>query len=380
MILAGTYPYILGRYQALSTLVKNQPHKLQEVNEFSSYSVKFADRVRNCEDALIDEENALAILSCDPGRDRWNTVMGTFHENRAEISNGELFIYRYELPDDSEKALTPIKIVDYPGFFSLHPLGVDYHHPSSTLFVVNHHLDGSRLDVFSLDISSDPPVASHKKSIISPLIKTPNAITALNGHEFYVSNDHYVTRKQHPMLYQFETYAGIPGGSLVYVNLAADEPQIQTVARIPFANGVTVLNESTIAVSSTSNAQVNLYNILSDHSVAFSSKIVLPFMPDNLSTDKNGALLIAGHPHPPTLEEVVVDRRRCIRESEMDEKTCLKADGPSWVAQWSESRGLEHLFVSKKEFGTSATAARDTTRNVGLITGLYERGILVWRK
>lgn len=37
--------------------------------------MKFADKLRNCEDALLDEAMGLAILSCDVGRDKWNTVM-----------------------------------------------------------------------------------------------------------------------------------------------------------------------------------------------------------------------------------------------------------------------------------------------------------------
>jgi hypothetical protein len=39
------------------------------------YEIKFADTNRNCEDAVLDEKNGIAILTCDPGRDKWNTVM-----------------------------------------------------------------------------------------------------------------------------------------------------------------------------------------------------------------------------------------------------------------------------------------------------------------
>lgn len=37
--------------------------------------IKFRDQIRNCEDVVLDEGAGVAILSCDPGRDRWNTVM-----------------------------------------------------------------------------------------------------------------------------------------------------------------------------------------------------------------------------------------------------------------------------------------------------------------
>ena len=40
-----------------------------------SYEIKFADRVRSCEDAFLIKEEGLAILACDVGRERYNTVM-----------------------------------------------------------------------------------------------------------------------------------------------------------------------------------------------------------------------------------------------------------------------------------------------------------------
>jgi arylesterase/paraoxonase len=103
-------------------------------------------------------------------------------------------------------------------------------------------------------------------------------------------------------------------------------------------------------------------------------------MPDNLSTNSDGSLLIAGHPHPPTLDKLVKHRRACIAEDGTVPQECWKSNSPTWVARWTAERGLEDLYVSAKEFGSGATAAKDATRNVGIITGLYENGILVWRE
>jgi hypothetical protein len=44
-------------------------------SNFTSHSVKFGDRIRNCEDAVLVPSRRVAILACDPGRDTWNTVM-----------------------------------------------------------------------------------------------------------------------------------------------------------------------------------------------------------------------------------------------------------------------------------------------------------------
>ncbi|KAL3478520.1 hypothetical protein BJX99DRAFT_104761 [Aspergillus californicus] len=372
-------PYLQGRQQALSLLFNNKPENLPEINAFSSSSLKLAGKVRNCEDGLIVEEDAMAILSCDPGRDLWNTVMGTFHPKREQIPNGKLWIYRYDLPDDSEKALTPIEFLDYPEDHSFHPLGVEYHRDTSTLFVCNHHVDGSRVNIFTLDWSSGNAVATHKQTLIHPLIRTPNAIVILNENEFYVTNDHYIRQRDYRIGALAETYLGIPGGTVAYVNLAADPIDVRTVARAPFANGIVVLNASTVAVAATSAAEVRLYAKLEDNSLAQTGSIKVPYMPDNLSMDQEGALLIAGHPHPPTMTKMIHQRLACADENGVVPQECWKSTSPTWISKWTATGGLQDLYVSS-DYGTGCTAAKDSARNVGIITGLYENGILVWKE
>jgi arylesterase / paraoxonase len=48
---------------------------LPEFSAFQSQRVVFKDQLRNCEHVVFDEKNAVAYLSCDPGRDRWNAVV-----------------------------------------------------------------------------------------------------------------------------------------------------------------------------------------------------------------------------------------------------------------------------------------------------------------
>ncbi|KAL6236257.1 hypothetical protein BDW75DRAFT_117360 [Aspergillus navahoensis] len=391
VLFAISLPYLQSRQHPLSLLFKNKPEALKEINKFTSSTLKFANSgVRNCEDGIIIEEDAFAILSCDPGRDLWNTVMGTFYPHREKIPNGKLWIYRYaidlELRDQDEKGeekvLQPVVFTDTPDDFLFHPLGVEYHRDTATLFVCNHHNDGSRVDIFVLDTEGKVPVARHVRSIIHPLLPGPNSIVVLSDHELYVTNDHYFLRRERPFLSLLETYAGIPGGTVVYVNLGKDkEPvEVRTVARGPFANGVTLLNETTVAVAFSAAAEVRLYRRLPDNGLEFLEAIKMPLLPDNLSTDKDGALLIAGHPHPPSLEKTVHKRRDCIDANGVVPQECWKSTAPSWVARWTEAKGVENLYVTAKEFGSSATAAKDAQRNVGIVAGLYENGILVWRE
>ncbi|KAL4938888.1 hypothetical protein BDV06DRAFT_231469 [Aspergillus oleicola] len=385
VLLAISFPYLQGRQYALSLILNNKPENLLEINKFSTSSLKFANKVRNCEDGVIVQEDGFAILSCDPGRDLWNTVMGTFYPRREVIPNGGLWAYRYGLDSDLSKdgdegVLVKIEFEDYPVPFSFHPLGVEYHRDTATLFVCNHHIEGSRVDVFTLNLEAKEPVAKHKRTIIHPLLPGPNSLIALSESELYVTNDHYVLRKDFPVLSLIETYAGIPGGTVAYVNLANEDLEVKTVARGAFMNGITQLNESTLAVAVTASAEVRLYTKEADNSLTQVNAIKVPFMPDNISTDKDGALLIAGHPHPPSLEKTVHARRECIGVDGVVPQECWKSTAPSWVARWEAGKGLEDLYVSSKGFGSSATAAKDTGRNVGMITGLYENGILVWKE
>lgn len=67
------------RYQGIAQLfLNNHPDRLPSVKAWSSYKIMFEDKLRNCEDGVIDQDAGMALLSCDPGRDWWNTVMVGF--------------------------------------------------------------------------------------------------------------------------------------------------------------------------------------------------------------------------------------------------------------------------------------------------------------
>jgi hypothetical protein len=86
----------------------------------------------------------------------------------------------------------------------------------------------------------------------------------------------------------------------------------------------------------------------------------------------------------PSLTKFTTTRHICNDAGELakadDEmkQYCTTAKATSWVAEWSEKDGLKNLYVGT-EYPTSATAARDPKRGVGIISGLYAKGILVWR-
>jgi hypothetical protein len=53
----------------------------------------------------------------------------------------------------------------------------------------------------------------------------------------------------------------------------------------------------------------------------------------------------------------------------------------SWVVEWdgNDEGTLNTLYVGM-DYGTSTTAVRDVEKGVGLVVGLYEKGIMVWRE
>jgi arylesterase / paraoxonase len=75
LTLALLVPFIYERGQVLSLFYANAPVRMPRIDKLGAHGVKFADKIRNCEDGLLIESAGLAVLPCDPGRERWNSVM-----------------------------------------------------------------------------------------------------------------------------------------------------------------------------------------------------------------------------------------------------------------------------------------------------------------
>jgi arylesterase/paraoxonase len=151
------------------------------------------------------------------------------------------------------------------------------------------------------------------------------------------------------------------------------------LVRVPFANGIAMLNSTTVAVASSAKMGVNFYTFSPDTiKLHFRKFIRAPSSVDNLSVDASGKLLMAGHPFAPGLMKVSKARAKCNMQGSEDEKQACECTAASFVAEWSEVGGLKTLYKNNgQEFCSSSTFARDVGRGVGIITGLYDRGILV---
>lgn len=190
-----------------------------------------------------------------------------------------------------------------------------------------------------------------------------------------------------------ETYLAPPVATVVHVRiLNSGEVDAVVAARQAYPNGVTFMqDESRLAVSSSSKGLVYIYKVIAGSDPSVHPRLQLeqtipnlPFLPDNLSTARDGALLISGHPNLPKLNAFARSRRLCHRPEALSKATeeerqiCQSAEGGSWVSEWTPEAGLFHVY-SGWEYPTSATAVRDRERGFGIVAGLYARGILVWK-
>lgn len=252
---------------------------------------------------------------------------------------------------------------------------------------MNHAFSGSRIEVFTLQ--SDTTTALHIRTIQHPLLATPNSILALSTTELLVTNDHLFKKRTHPLLSTLETVTGLPGGSVTYVKLGdGTEPlRASVVARVAFANGIVHINETTIAVASSSAGIIRLFELQRKGNTVLlkhKSNLAVPFIPDNLSVATDGMLVIAGHPHSPSLTKVAKNARFCSSAARSLNATLdsyceqLRQSYLSWIMTWTPSSGLTTIYAGQASFGTSTTAVWDNAKGIGVASGLYESGLLRW--
>lgn len=310
------------------------------------------------------------------------------------IPSAEIFAYDYtdaSAPDST--TLKKFEIQGYEPGADFHTLGIAFDEATSTLFVTNHRKDGPTVELFTLDLAAF--IAKHFRTIRHPLLHGPNALALINSRELLVTNDHYFLIEEYPALAEVETYLGLPLGTVVHVDISAlvsdpiGDVKATVVAHVPYANGIDFLNSSTLAVASTTKPAVYFYDVQKPEaggvpSLTYKSLVRIPYFIDNVQAAQDGALYVAGHPHPPSLNKYSSTRSKCnapdlaSAEAAVREE-CETTQAFSWVQKWTEEKGLEDLYVGA-DFPTSCTAAFDSKRNVGVVSGLYAKGVMVWRE
>ncbi|TFK40318.1 arylesterase [Crucibulum laeve] len=398
-----------------------------------------------CEDATFWELHNVAgkleerrlLITCDPNRKSWNTVMGPL---RDPAPLGALWLYTPHVPVASAIE-TPIKkaanllknirgkkeaeraaegkvqrltLKDYPEGHDFHPLGVEVY-PSfsgnaSNVYVVNHARHRTTIEQFLLS-PSEPTTVKYIRTLTSPYFIAPNALALTSPDSFYVTNDHLITRRLPvvgKILPLLESVFAIPFGFVSHVTLAPpSSPEAEATPILehtfskfftPFANGIAISPSGTkVAIVSTSLGQVHLYNrdLKTNALSTVTDTIQVPFCPDNIRYSGE-EIILAGHPHFPSLVQLAANKTEALSPSwvvkirpptdEEKEAGLEKFDLLAPISVSSKiARGnkwtVETLFQSDgapEGFETSSTGLQDPKTGDIYVTGLYaEHGVLV---
>lgn len=386
-----------------------------------------------CEDVELLTGPQLAghmLLSCDDNRGRWNTVMGPINDATSRM--GALYIWSAHA-EASEPYL--LELVDWPQDQTFHPLGTAYREEGNLLYIVNHRLSRSTIEVFELRFKPTNESrwsARHLYSLVHPIAThTPNSLVVLPGHQLVVTQDHWISKRSPGVDQLTETYKAvlprylrplapviaraldIPiladvlsrletllAWRLSWVTLLEYDPQTGSVSQshiiaagIPFANGISISpGGTTLAVASTTAKQVRLYDIHMDSSK--SSIFTLPdkyktidleFMPDNLAftpahrtgedSFDGASLIVSGHPAALSLLAMAKDPyTREIGKAGIERR---KRDAPSLSVVIDVGAGYDDGYTTRRLFESSSSSSGELGKD-GKEVGISTSSSAAW--
>ena len=366
--------------------------------------------MKSCEDAVFWEKvdgsgavlDKVMLLSCDPNRKAWNTVMGPLHNPSPR---GALWLYNI---GDASARPKPITLEGYPEAHDFHPLGLDIYpsqpdQPDSNLFVVNHARHNSTIEQFRLSWHA-PGRAKWVRTISGPELVSPNALALTSPTSFYLTHDHRFTRRLPGVLGKTlpitESLLGLPLAWATHVTLT-DATAMHTdvvASHIPFPNGVAISPDGAqVAIASTTLGEILFYaRDVATQALSLRARVPTPFAPDNIMFDSRGSLIVAGHPHFPSLVAVAANLTGALSPSWVVSITPTltppgtgagtETDAWDLGAPVPASRKvprvpgyeLRTLYQSDgSEFSSSSTGLRDLKTGALYVVGLYQDGLMV---
>ncbi|KAK4047449.1 hypothetical protein OIO90_006195 [Microbotryomycetes sp. JL221] len=264
-----------------------------------------SDEFRSCED-VTELDHQHVIVSCDPSRHEWNTVMGVL---RKPEPKGSLWIVN---PTHTRPVVAhKLDLINWPQDIDFHPLGIRV--LDSRLFVINHRRDKSTIEVFQISKTDDTSTSLHYMTTIShpSLTGAPNALEPITQTSLWVTHDHKYNKRSTNVLVNFlnsiETIFARPWSKVDLVTFEdppidedvnfstnqqrqAIDVKVKTVARsIAFANGIAYSRQhNVLAVASSTRKIVHMYNV--DNKTLQLTKfdnVKVPFLVDNLGVVPN---------------------------------------------------------------------------------------------
>ncbi|KAH9972773.1 hypothetical protein BGW80DRAFT_1252502 [Lactifluus volemus] len=307
----------------------------------------FWERVEGSTGAVIDK---VLLLSCDPNRKAWNTVMGPLKDPDPR---GALWLYHPNTRRPPRR------------------IGLEGRTTHSNLFVVNHARNGSTIEQFSISWNA-PDHARWVRTISGPELVAPNSLALTGPTSFYLTNDHLFTRRMPGVLGKTlpitESVLALPLGWATHVTVSATTTTSSSSQETH--TYTTVASWHTSAIASTTLGEIRFYTrdpatdtqtrTQGTPSLSLRARVPTPFAPDNIMFDSQGVLIAAGHPHFQSLVAVARTKQR---------RAHLVGSCPSRPRPQTQSG-------DGSAFSSSSAALRDAETGVLYIVGLYEEGLM----
>ncbi|KAL1991888.1 hypothetical protein VTN49DRAFT_5196 [Thermomyces lanuginosus] len=361
--------------------------------------ILFKNDVRFTQDVVLDHERGVAIISLDPSRISWQPL----HELTAgNERKGRLLLYYYAMTG----RLQELELVGFPDAFELHPRGINiFRAPNNSLtrlFVVNHGGFASTVEVMDVDYEKAQAVYVASISDGGHLIISANAVAPVSYDSFYVTNDHYLIRRKHPILPYSKTTWSFPLGWVTFVNFASQDRPVFTIVAggIPFANGILVTpTGKEVLVASANTNDIRIYN-RDPETNALSSRydnVHVTFHPDNLSFDHSldlndqtvfdrqgkflRGVIAAGCPDAGRMFCMAQSPQGCVAPSVVAEirRGCGPDPSPfpaSFFKPGSKYHARTLYADDGDHYPSSTTGDMDSKRGRLIVSGLYANGLL----
>ena len=236
--------------------------------------------ILGAEDITIHPGTAVAYISA---HDRRGVMAG-------EPGHGGLYAYDLRRRVPHLVNLTP----DAPADFRPH--GISLHvakEGPDLLFAVNHAGGRDSIEIYAIG----PDKLTHRETLQSELIISPNDLVAVDAKRFYVTNDH---GSAPGFMQTLEDYFRLPRSNVVYYDGTAFR---QVASGIQFANGINMSETGDrIYVNALIGMTLNIYERnKASGALRLQKKIRLGTAGDNIERDSEGRLWIGAHPKLMTL-------------------------------------------------------------------------------
>ena len=259
-----------------TTALKKKPIKPKNDN-FHFYGLQQVGGVVGVEDLTLADTTGLVFLSSDDRR-----------ATRAKQPRPGA-IYRFHLRKPLERP-TPLT-ANLP--FTFHPHGISYFPPykpggAGTLFVINHREDGKNtVEIFDWLEGQ----LTHRRSVESPLLRSPNDIVGVGPNQFYFTND--MGSKTSSGRF-FELLFGLPRANVGYFD---GEKATPALSKLRYANGINRSADGKwIYVSTVRQGRVLRCLPQADHQLQIEREVRLHSGADNIELDEKGHLWVTCHP------------------------------------------------------------------------------------